>query len=144
MHCFILCLNYMIVPLVLYHPPLLRQCIALFAVAERWLLLDIGWFVLFMYSIVLTIRYNLQCPIAKRLRYLYCHLTIYQIWPDTWLKILCSYFTALREIYRNVCSEVPGNPRGVIFTDAEGGGKYNISGIREDKRSGIFPREAMK
>ena len=25
----------------------LRQCIALFAVAEGWLLLDIGWFVLF-------------------------------------------------------------------------------------------------
>ena len=27
--------------------PLLRQCIAIFAVAEVWLLLDIGWFVLF-------------------------------------------------------------------------------------------------
>ena len=35
-------------PLVLSTPPPhLRQCIALFAVAERRLLLDIGWFVLF-------------------------------------------------------------------------------------------------
>ena len=32
-------------------PPLIsRLCIALFAVAEGWLLLDIGWFVLFLYS----------------------------------------------------------------------------------------------
>ena len=39
-------LNYMIFPLVCI-PLLLRQCIriALFAVAERWLLLGIGWFV---------------------------------------------------------------------------------------------------
>ena len=29
-------------------PALLRQCIAIFAVAEWWLLLDIGWFVLFL------------------------------------------------------------------------------------------------
>ena len=29
-------------------PPILRLCIALFAVAEGWLLLDIGWFVLFL------------------------------------------------------------------------------------------------
>ena len=28
-------------------PPSFRQCIALFAVAEGWLLLDIRWFVLF-------------------------------------------------------------------------------------------------
>ena len=33
-------------PLVLY-PSHLRQCIALFAVVEGWLLLDIGLFVLF-------------------------------------------------------------------------------------------------
>ena len=32
--------------MVLY-PPHLSQCIALFAVAEGWLLLDIGWIVLF-------------------------------------------------------------------------------------------------
>ena len=31
-------------------PPILRLNIAYFAVAEGWLLLDIGWFVLFMYS----------------------------------------------------------------------------------------------
>ena len=30
------------------NPPILRVCIALFAVAEGWLLLDIGWFILFM------------------------------------------------------------------------------------------------
>ena len=29
------------------NPPILRLCYALFAVAEGWLLLDIGWFVLF-------------------------------------------------------------------------------------------------
>ena len=29
-------------------PPHLRKCIALFAVTERWLLLDIGWFVLLL------------------------------------------------------------------------------------------------
>ena len=29
-------------------PPQLRQCISLFAVAEWWLSLDIGWFVLFL------------------------------------------------------------------------------------------------
>ena len=44
---FILCQNYMMFPLVLPPPPILRLCIALFAVAEGWLLLDIGWFVLF-------------------------------------------------------------------------------------------------
>ena len=32
-------------------PPVLWLCIALFAVAEGWLLLDIGWFVLFQKSI---------------------------------------------------------------------------------------------
>ena len=33
-------------------PPLLRQYIAIFAVAEGWLLLDIGWFVLFLRYLV--------------------------------------------------------------------------------------------
>ena len=28
-------------------PPLLRQCIVIFVVAEGWLLLDIEWFILF-------------------------------------------------------------------------------------------------
>ena len=33
--------------------PILRLCIALFAVAEGWLLLDIGWFVLFFkYTVI--------------------------------------------------------------------------------------------
>ena len=35
-------------------------------------------------------------------------------------EILYRYFVALREIYQNVCPEVPGNPRDVIFPDAEG------------------------
>ena len=35
----------------------------------------------------------------------------------------------MREIYQKVCPEVPGILRDVIFPDAEGGGKYNISGI---------------
>ena len=41
--------NYTMVPLVfvLPPPPLLRLCITLIAVAEGWLLLDIGLFVLF-------------------------------------------------------------------------------------------------
>ena len=57
--------------------------------------------------------------------------------------ILYRYFIALRDIYQNVFPEVPGNPRDVIFPDAEGGGKYNISGIPRNggKRSGIFPEE---
>ena len=29
---------------------ILRLCIALFTVTEGWLLLDIGWFVLFLYT----------------------------------------------------------------------------------------------
>ena len=41
MHRFIICLNDVSVGFVI-PPPLLRQCIAIFAVAEGWLLLDIG------------------------------------------------------------------------------------------------------
>ena len=37
------------VPVGFVTPSLLRQCIAIFAVAEGWLLLDIGWFVLFLF-----------------------------------------------------------------------------------------------
>ena len=42
--------NYMMFPLVFFFTPAysLRLCIASFAVAERWLLLDIGLFVLFV------------------------------------------------------------------------------------------------
>ena len=46
-HRSLLCLNYMLFPFVLY-PPLLRRCVAIFAVAKGWLLLNIGWFVLFL------------------------------------------------------------------------------------------------
>ena len=35
----------------------------------------------------------------------------------------------MREIYQNVCPEVPGNPRDVIFPDAEGGGKYGSGSV---------------
>ena len=47
------------------------------------------------------------------------------------IDILYRYFiaTCMRDIYQNICPEVPGNPRDVIFPDAEGGGTYNISGI---------------
>ena len=48
---FILCQNCMMFLLVLY-PPILRLNIAYFAVAEGWLLLDIGWFVLFSKSVL--------------------------------------------------------------------------------------------
>ena len=34
----------------------------------------------------------------------------------------------MREINQNVCPKVPGIP-AVVIPDAEGGGKYNISGI---------------
>ena len=48
-HRFMLCQNVVVFPLVLYPPlPVLGLCVALFAVAEGWLLLDIGWFVLFL------------------------------------------------------------------------------------------------
>ena len=40
-------LNYIMFSLVLYPPSFEAVTIALFAVAEGWLLLDIGWFVLF-------------------------------------------------------------------------------------------------
>ena len=60
------------------------------------------------------------------------------------LQILYRYFIALREIYQNVCPEVPGNPWDVIFPDAErGGGKCNISGIPGNRGTNVlvyFPR----
>ena len=37
-------------------PLLLRQCIALFAVAEGWLLLDIRWLVLFLHLLLLQVQ----------------------------------------------------------------------------------------
>ena len=37
--------------------------------------------------------------------------------------ILYRYFIALREIYQDVCPEVPGNPQDVIFPDADGEGE---------------------
>ena len=57
--------------------------------------------------------------------------------------LLYRYFIALRDIYQNVCPEVPRNPRDVIFPDAEGGGKYNISGISGNRGNNnlvFFPR----
>ena len=39
--------NYMMFPLDLPPPPILRLCITIFTVAEKWLLLDIVWFVFF-------------------------------------------------------------------------------------------------
>ena len=63
--------------------------------------------------------------------------------PVKTLRILYRYLIALRKIYQNVCPEVPGNPRDVIFPDAEGGGKYNISGIPGNRGTNVlvyFPR----
>ena len=57
--------------------------------------------------------------------------------------ILYRYFIALREIYQNVCLEVPGNPRAVIFPNAAGVGKYNFSGIPGIRGTNVlvyFPR----
>ena len=68
------------------------------------------------------------------------YLTIY--WKVVILS-LYRYFIALREIYRNVCPEVPGNPRDVIFPDAFGVGKYNILEIPRNRRTNVlvyFPR----
>ena len=45
--------------------------------------------------------------------------------------------------YQNVCPEVHGNPRDVIFPDAFGVGKYNISGIPGNRGTNVlvyFPR----
>ena len=47
-----------------YVPPILRMCIALFAVAEGWLLLDIGWYlvlislVLFLFALSSSFYYT--------------------------------------------------------------------------------------
>ena len=59
------------------------------------------------------------------------------------LGILYRYFIVLREIYQNVCPEVPRNPQDVIFPDAKGGVKYNISGIPGNRGTNVlvyFPR----
>ena len=57
--------------------------------------------------------------------------------------ILYRSFIASRKIYQNVCPEVPGNPRDVIFPVAFGVGKYNISRIAGNRGTNIlvdFPR----
>ena len=41
-------------------------------------------------------------------------------------RLLYRYVIALKEIYQNVCPEVPGNPRDVIFPDAEGNRGTNV------------------
>ena len=48
-------------------PPHLKQCIALFAVAERWLLLDIGLFVLFFSAKVTHTSHTFQNKQERRL-----------------------------------------------------------------------------
>ena len=73
---------------------------------------------------------------------------IFRIWLKCFLhrelENIYRYFIASREIYHNVCPEVPGNPRDVnIFPDAEGREKYNISGIPGNPGTNIlvyFPR----
>ena len=46
-------------------PPILRLCIALFAVAEGWLLLDIGWFVLFLSKLTITLNAKDICTLLQ-------------------------------------------------------------------------------
>ena len=63
------------VPVGFIAPPNLRQCIALFAVAEGWLLLDIGWSVLTFLVIcvlVLTVKQNLHFLYQNR-----CYLLLF-------------------------------------------------------------------
>ena len=64
----------------------------------------------------------------------------------TFSTLLYRYFIASREIYQNVCPEVPGNPRDLLFPDAEGGGKYDNQGFQgtEGQMFWYFSREAMK
>ena len=63
LHRFILSQNYMMFPFVLSPPPsILRLCIALFAVAQGWLLLDIGWFVLLLSFILIFNDRSCQIP----------------------------------------------------------------------------------
>ena len=51
--------------------PNLRQCIALYAVAKGWLLLDIGWFVLFWQANLATrFEFNFSSKSAIRLTFL--------------------------------------------------------------------------
>ena len=52
------------------NPPILRLCIALFAVAEGWLLLDIGWFVLFFFQFCFCARnFQFEHEISIKLLY---------------------------------------------------------------------------
>ena len=70
-------------------------------------------------------------------------MLVWKFSTDCHFNLLYRYFIALREIYQNVCPEVPGNPRDVIFPDAEGGGKYNISGIPGNRGTNVlvyFPK----
>ena len=69
------------------------------------------------------------------------YLELRFLYMERRFNILYRYFIALREIYQNVCPEVPGNPRDVIFPDAEGRGKYNISGIPGSAEGNITSRE---
>ena len=77
---------------------------------------------------------------SKRTFYAWCTICCVRIGK---VDILYRYFIALREIYQNVCPEVPGNPRDVIFRDVKVGGKYNISGIPGNRGTNVlvyFPR----
>ena len=52
-------------------PPLLRQCSTIFAVAEGWLLLDIGLFVLFMY-IIWQLKFNILAEENHKINMIFC------------------------------------------------------------------------
>ena len=61
------------------------MCIALFAVAEGWLLLDIGWFVLFLkfkddpYTVSLDRDTDPQCLFSQSAMLHYYFKTLYRI-----------------------------------------------------------------
>ena len=87
-HRFLLCQNYMMFPLVLY-PPCFRQFIAIFAVAEGWLLLDIGWLVLF-FLLVAQLHVS-ACDIING----HCHKYSYDVMKLTAYGPIICWFTRL-------------------------------------------------
>ena len=54
--------------------PHLTQCLALFAVSERWLLFDIWWFVLLSYRSLFSV-FPLSCRFSCHIfQYFHCHV----------------------------------------------------------------------
>ena len=82
-------------------PPILRLCIALFAVADWWLLLDIGWFVLFSYawfnvwcSSYCTVNSSPFCKCVARIN-VWCPSDCPKSILDSFANVLCALIKAL-------------------------------------------------